>query len=368
MGLFSFAPELTVADGSLVLSWLEQTTTPAGETHHQLLVSRLETEGWSKPSWVASGADFFANWADTPSVSVAGDGTLFAHWLAKTDEETYAYSVFMARSDDAGQSWQPLGTLNDDSTPTEHGFVSYVPEDDGVRAFWLDGRQMMDGGDMNLRTARVGLDIGQGEVLDDRVCECCSTSAVGTDRGALVVFRDRSEGEIRDIGRIRELQGDWSESAAVAEDGWRIEGCPVNGPEVAASDNLVAVVWFTAAGRGPKVQVAFSEDSGETFGPARIIDNGRPLGRVDLVWGDSDSVFVSWLEGGDGAAEVHLRRLSASGQDGEPEVVARTSPSRASGFPRLERVGEDLYLAWVDIADEQSSRVRLLEIPVGSVG
>lgn len=363
VGLFSFAPGLEVVDGQLILSWLERTETPTGEAHHQLLVSRRGPEGWTQPSWVASGTDFFANWADTPSVAAASDGTLFSHWLAKTDAATYAYSIFMARSDDDGRSWQPLGPLNDDTTPTEHGFVSYVAESEGVRAFWLDGREMATGGDMALRTALVGEDVGPSEVLDDRVCECCSTAAAWTGQGPVAVVRDRSAEEIRDIGIVRRLGEQWAKTAIVAGDEWRIEGCPVNGPEVATADRQVAVAWFTAGGSGPKVQIAFSEDAGESFGPPREIDSGRPMGRVDLAWDGAGRAIVSWVEGGGEQAEIRMRWVSPEGAAGEPKVVAHTSPSRASGFPRLARIDADLYLAWVDIPDENASRIRLLEIP-----
>ena len=368
VGLYSFAPSLVAVDGELILSWLERTQTAESDAHHQLLVSRLGADGWTQPSWVASGTDFFANWADTPSVAAAENGTLFSHWLAKTDPETYAYSIFMARSDDDGESWQPLGTLNNDDTPTEHGFVSYVADGDGVRAFWLDGRQMAEGGDMTFRTAWVGQDVGPAEVLDDRVCECCSTSAATTDQGAIAVVRNRSAEEVRDIGIVRQVGGDWTATATVAADDWRIEGCPVNGPEVAADGDNVAVVWYTAGGSGPKVQIAFSSDAGESFDPPRVVDSGRPMGRVDLVWDERGGAVVSWLEGGDEKAEIRLRRFSADGVGGEPIVVGRTSPSRASGFPRLERVGGDLFLAWVDIDGEEASRVRIFEISSAALG
>lgn len=361
VGLFSFAPRLTVSDGDLTLSWLEETQSEDAGPHHQLLVSRLGTEGWSQAAWVASGTEFFANWADTPGVATAGDDALLAHWLARTAADTYAYSIFLARSEDAGQTWQPLGPLPDDATPTEHGFVSYVPEEAGVRAFWLDGREMAAGGAMTLRTATIGEMVGPSELLDDRVCECCSTAAAVTQRGPVVVFRDRSAEETRDIGIVRREGDGWTETATVARDDWRIEGCPVNGPAVAASGAGVVVVWYTAGGSGPKVQIAFSLDSGESFQPPRIVDSGRPLGRVDVVWA-SGGAIVSWLEGGDSRAEIRLRRMTATGSDGESIVVARTSPARASGFPRLAGTEEDLYLAWVETEGEDSSRVRLLEV------
>ena len=341
---------------------------PSGEPGHRLLTSRRGADGWSAPVLVVEGSDLFANWADIPAIAVAGDGTLYAHWLAKTAPDTYAYSIFLARSQDDGGSWTPMGPLNDDETPTEHGFVSFITQGEGVRAFWLDGREMVHGGAMGVRTALIDDEIGPSLVLDDRVCECCGTDAVITDQGALVVTRDRSDDEIRDISLIRQMRDQWSPSARVAADDWRIEGCPVNGPAVAASGAEVAVAWYTAGGDGPKVQFAISDDAGATFGQPERVDDGRPLGRVDVVDDAAGGFVLSWLEGGDQTAEIHLRRLVDRADPGPSTTVARTSPSRASGFPRLVRVGHDLYLAFVDVVTGEPSQVRVLEIPLTSLG
>lgn len=62
--------------------------------------------------------------------------------------------------------------------------------------------------------------------------------------------------EIRDISVIRLKDGKWSQPRWVAQDGWRINGCPVNGPAVAASDRHVAVAWFTGAANTQQVKLA----------------------------------------------------------------------------------------------------------------
>ncbi|MEO6238245.1 MAG: exo-alpha-sialidase, partial [Vicinamibacterales bacterium] len=51
------------------------------------------TGGWSAARDVASGSDWFVNWADVPSVVRLDDGTLAAHWLQKSGADTYAYDV-----------------------------------------------------------------------------------------------------------------------------------------------------------------------------------------------------------------------------------------------------------------------------------
>ncbi|HEX2163073.1 MAG TPA: sialidase family protein, partial [Thermoanaerobaculia bacterium] len=161
----AMAPNLApAADGSLLLSWLE----PDGDGH-RLRVARFAGGEWGEPSTVAAGDDFFANWADVPSVVEDGDGTLFAHWLARLGGGTYAYGVELARSDDGGATWRQLGLLHADRSPTEHGFVTLLPTGSAVEAVWLDGRATAGGGAMTLRARRLGGGSAPGPeaVIDD---------------------------------------------------------------------------------------------------------------------------------------------------------------------------------------------------------
>ena len=75
----------------------------------------------------------------------------------------------------------------------------------------------------------------------------------------------------------------WSGPSIVHADGWRIEGCPVNGPSVAARGAVAVVAWYTAAREEARVWLARSEDGGVTFGDPVRIDEGHPLGRVDVA-------------------------------------------------------------------------------------
>jgi hypothetical protein len=271
----------------------------------------------------------------------------------------------LAKSEDGGKSWEELGKLNSDDTPTEHGFVAFLPEGEGVRAFWLDGREMAEGGAMGLRTARIDGRIGPEELLDDRVCECCSNDAALTSAGPVVVFRDRSAEELRDIGIVRGLGSDWSTPSLVAADSWRIEGCPVNGPGIDAAGERAAVSWFTGARAMPSVRLAFSDDSGATFGDPIVVEEESAIGRVDVALDGDGAAWVSWITARDAVGEIRLQRFLPEGPSGDALLVAETSAARASGFPRLQRLGERLYLGWVEVTEGVPSSVRLREIPLG---
>jgi len=249
-----------------------------------------------------------------------------------------------------------------------------LPLGEGIALSWLDGRQFAAGADgspatqeMTVRFRTVdGGGAGPEELLDARSCDCCQTDAALTETGPVVVYRDRSEDEIRDIYITRRTDEGWTEGTPVHTDGWHIAGCPVNGPAVGAQGSVVAVAWFTAAGDVPKVKVAFSTDGGITFTDPAQIDGGDPAGRVDLVLQEDGSALVSWLErtGGEGA-EVRLRRVSEDGTVSAPFALATSSSGRASGFPRMVQTGQgDLIVAWTDIiSDRARVRVARVEIP-----
>jgi hypothetical protein len=381
----AMAPRLEPAGDSLLLSWLEPWTTPAGESGYRLRFTQLDNERWSEPATIAQGTDFFANWADVPAVVAVGDaGHLIAAWLAKTGTGTYDYGIQLAASADGGASWQRAGQLHGDVHPAEYGFVSFLPEGERIRAFWLDGREAAAHGDaqgdeagaagaMNLRTALIDRDgqVAGSEVLDRRVCDCCQTGAAVAAGGPLVVYRDRSEEEIRDISILRRAGSGWSDPAPVGADGWRIAGCPVNGPAVSADGRRTAVAWFTGAPPGARVRVAFSGDGGGSFGPAREVDDAAPLGRVGVVLTPAGEAVVSWLAGdvgnggANGRAGVRLRRVAPDGRAGAPLTLAETGAARASGFPRLAQSGDRLVLAWLD--DGAPARLRAALLPLAAL-
>jgi hypothetical protein len=367
----SSAPNLRAgSDGRVYLSWVE----PGATKRFVLRFAALDGETWSAPRDIATGDDWFVNWADFPSVVPLGGGRLAAHWLVKNGEGTFAYSVHTARSADGGRTWRRPVVPHRDTSQTEHGFVSLVPWDgDRVAAVWLDGRQFGMGHghtaaseEMTLRFAALGADgrLTAEAVVDGRVCECCQTSAARTSDGLVVVYRDRSADEVRDVGVVRLAGGRWTEPAIVHRDGWKIEGCPVNGPSVAADGRRVAVAWYTAAGDTPRVRVAFSTDAAASFGAPVEVDDGRPMGRVDVELLADGSALVSWLERLADGGEIRVRRVYADGRRGQAVTIAKTTVERASGFPQMVRTGNRVVFAWTEA--RKPSAIRTAVLPVST--
>lgn len=370
-GTGSAEPNLTRGpDGTIVLSWQE----PQGD-QSALRFSHLTDAGWSTPRTAAAGTNWFVNWADFPSVLAVSDELWAAHWLSKRPGGTYSYDVSLALSTDGGENWSEAITPHNDNTATEHGFVSLYPAASGVGVVWLDGRNTLasghaegnseehsqghGSGGMTLRHAKFAADgaISEEIELDDLVCDCCQTSVAMAGQGPVAVYRNRTEEEIRDIYITRFVEGAWLAGQPVHADGWKITGCPVNGPVVAAQGDSVAVAWFTMADDIPRVRFARSEDGGASFGAVVEVAEHSPLGRVDLVLLDNGQAVVSWLDQLPGeVGEFRLRAIIGNGKLAEPFSVTPMQTGRPSGFPQMQSNGFDLIVAWTEGGETDGSK------------
>ena len=359
----SAQPNLSLGpEGDLLLSWIEH----RGDAGHRLVFARQRAgaKDWSATRTIAQGKHWFVNWADFPALQALSDGSLWAHTLPRNGESTYAYDVRLQVSRDGGQTWIAAPPVHDDGTPTEHGFVTLWPQGrDQLGIAWLDGRHTGagheghdshagSGGAMTLRTARFGPLGKRGErQLDARTCDCCQTDSAATRRGVLLAYRDRSEGEVRDIVVARHDGKTWRTPVTVHADGWVMPACPVNGPAIAARAGRAWVAWFTGAGGRPSIRLAASNDDGRRFGPMREIAQGDAQhGRVDIAADDS-GVWVSWLQESAGRQSLWLARYSPdlSAEHFRTRVAELSGRGRGTGFPRLQVAGGRAWLAWTDV-------------------
>lgn len=353
--------------GEVLLSWLQENN----DRSHSLYYSTLQHQQWSESAnLVASGSNWLANWADFPSLTSFGDSSLAVHYLVERSDAAYAYDIFMRFSEDRGKNWSESTIPHSDSTNTEHGFVSMLAVGDTLMVFWLDGRnyELIAVGDsspsneMQLYTASYDKKgkLGSETVLDNRVCSCCQTDATLTAEGPLVVYRDRSASEIRDISIIKWKDGSWQQASKVLSDEWEIAGCPVNGPSLDAKGHFVVLTWFTAARDTSKVMLAISEDAGNSFSKTLIIDDSNPVGRVDLAIMNDSTAVVSWLDQTQEGALIKVCKVTKDGTMGSPIEVAQMSAERSGGFPRMISLDNAVYLAWTDQQD--SSQIKTVKV------
>jgi hypothetical protein len=355
----------TGPDGTVYLSWIQRS-----ENKTSLNFASLRHGRWSKPKVIASGDSWFVNWADYPMIA-ANRKQLVAHFLDRNGDGRYAYDIKLTTSHDNGKTWRAPSVLHDDKKQAEHGFVTLLPYGNNFFATWLDGRNTLmenpagsnlhEGhrGAMSLRAAVID---AQGNKLDEweldkRTCDCCQTTAAITKRGPVVIYRDRSDTEVRDLSIVRLEGGRWTEPQCIHEDHWKIAGCPVNGPRVAVEGNTLAVAWFTGASGNSRVNVMFSADGGITFDQPIRVDEGNAVGRVDVELLDNRTAVVSWMESG----LIKIAKVHADGAKEWALKIDSSSGSRSSGFPQMTKSGNSLILAWTD-EDEKNIKVATVSL------
>jgi len=173
--------------------------------------------------------------------------------------------------------------------------------------------------------------------------------------------------EIRDIKVLRQVGGlntdVWLPSTNTPVDNWDIQACPVNGPVLSANNNQVVLAWFTGVDEKSKVQVAFSDDSAQSFQSAITIDENDNLGRVAVDWLNSETIFISWIGTHSGKSALLYRIVTTNGNMGAVNYVSDIDLSRSSGVPQVAQVTEsEILLTWTAVAESPSIQSKIITI------
>jgi hypothetical protein len=349
----------SLPNGEVLMSWVE----PVGE-QHALKFAKLNNGHIVSHGEVATGANWFINWADFPSVVPITESFWLSHRLVKqVGGKPYDYDIVLSLSNDAGFTWRDIGSPHRDKTAAEHGFAAIFSEGAAAGIIWLDGREYVDkkdaakypnkSGNFELRYTRVQRDgtIETEQVIDSNTCTCCWPSVAVTSVGAIATWRGRTNQEVRDNQISLLGDGKWAAPQPLGSEGWTIDGCPVNGPAVAARGMQVVAAWFSAEGDRPRVRAAFSKDGGKSFSQPIDIDAAAPLGRIGLVWRDDSTAVISWITSADRAgkqAGLALRTVSTDGEMGEIKHIAKISTGHDTGVPQMAAVELGVLLAWTN--------------------
>ena len=348
-------PNLVSSNGSLTLSWISSKE----ENKASLNYSRYMEGRWIKPQVIASGSDWFINWADFPAHAINQDLIITSH-LKKSASGKYTYDVVLNLQKLSGEKIKEDFLLNTDGVKAEHGFVSIIANNKkGFFITWLDGRNTIEkklDGDHKPMTIRFAEITDKGDVikeseLDASTCDCCQTSIAITNDGPIVVYRDRGEKEVRDIYSVKNINGTWEEPNVVHDDGWIINGCPVNGPKVAVNSKDLAIAWFTVSNDNPLVNVSFSKNNGNSFGAPLKVNDHDAIGRVDVSFLNDEEVIVSYMEVDDIGTYLRIKKVSFDGKISEPITISKIDGGRNTGVPQLEIIDSEIFIVWTIFLD-----------------
>jgi len=343
-------PSLVSGEGSLSLSWIS-----SNEGNKSTLnFSQLKEGKWTNTQTMATGSNWFVNWADFPAHAI-NENLILSSYLKKSDSGTYTYDVILSLQKLSGEKVKEDFLLHTDGVKAEHGFVSIIPNhNQGFFITWLDGRNTVDKDldgyhkPMTIRFAEITNkgDIIDESELDSATCDCCQTSIAVTNKGPVVVYRDRSDKEVRDIYIARKINGIWGVPTPIHNDGWEINGCPVNGPKVASNSNNLAISWFTVSNEKPTVNLSFSKSNGASFGTPIKINDDDAIGRVDVAFLNPQEVLVSYIEGDDVGTYLRIKKVSIDGKVSAPITISKIDGGRNSGVPQLEILDNEAFIVW----------------------
>ena len=358
-------PSLVSGEGSLSLSWISSNDGKKSS----LNFSQFKEGKWVNTQTMATGSNWFVNWADFPAHAI-NENLILSSYLKKSDSGTYTYDVILSLQKLSGEKVKEDFLLHNDGVKAEHGFVSIIPNDNqGFFITWLDGRNTVDNDldgyhkPMTIRFAEITNkgDIIDESELDSATCDCCQTSIAVTNKGPVVVYRDRSDKEVRDIYIARKINGIWGVPTPIHNDGWEINGCPVNGPKVASNSNNLAVSWFTVSNEKPTVNLSFSKSNGASFGTPIKINDDDPIGRVDVAFLNPQEVLVSYIEGDDVGTYLRIKKVSIDGKVSAPITISKIDGGRNSGVPQLEILDNDAFIVWT-VFEGKKNQLKMVKL------
>lgn len=335
-------------DGNLIMSWVESDV---------LRYAIRKGAQWSEPRTIAAHRHFFHHPAEVPEVITLPGGSFLAHWIETPKTESEAEFIYVSSSRD-GIKWTAPVMGHHDKSDVEHGLASMAASGDKEASiFWLQSLNGPDKPTSLMRTV-VGADGNEvkEEMLAADVCECCPTSVARTTRGLLVAYRGHTKDDIRDIAVTRLESGRWTSPKIVYPDKWQVDACPVNAASVTAKGEKVAIAWYTAGGDKPRVELAFSGDSGATFSKAAVVSTGQAYGYASVAIDDAGGAYVSWLERGGDGARVLARHVLDTGVAG-PVVQVAAGTRKSLGYPRIVRVGNETWIAWNTDSKVETARL-----------
>jgi len=319
---------------------------------------------------VAQGSNWFVNWADTPALAVLDNGDWVAFWLERNDPSMpEGYDIRVVRSTDRGVTWSTPVSPHRDGTKTQHGFVSMIAAGgDQVLMSWLDGRRAAsvthdssghsahdhESAPMTLRSAVLNRanQVSEEAEIDGQTCSCCQTDMARWADQTLVAYRDRTDDEIRDISIAHRSAMRWGAPKKIHNDGWKIEGCPVNGPAIAVGTKNAVVFWPTFVNDQMVLRYVVAE-SPKAFGSGSRMYQLKlaavPSGRVDTVaW--HNGFLLTWISRAKDRPAIEAAVLDENGQiDLSAPVAEPALRGRSTGFPRVASDGKRGLVAWPEL-------------------
>ena len=274
----------------------------------------------------------------------------------------------LARSTDWGITFsKPVAV---DPGSESQGFYTMSVSPKGiVYVAWLGGGEHNGEGSgvYIARSVNRGLSFEKSVRVAASVCPCCRPSLSFDDGGTVyMAWRGVSHGDIRDIqvGSSADGGAIWSKPAGIAEDDWRLNGCPHSGASLAVVGKRLFVAWHTVREGASQLYLAWSDDGGKTFSTrtnlrGTVLDANHPMlvahgNKLGVVFqGRDPNDNAGW-----GKQNAYYREIDAQGR-----LSALVNAGHLAGsvnYPQLLYEDPDhVFMVWHEDSDQQSRVVML---------
>lgn len=285
-----------------------------GPRHEHYVVWSERGAGGGKRLWLARSLDFLHSFAAATPIAAAGaatffdlavapDGVLVLAWLGYEPvpgARPGTASIRIARSTDQGATW---------SEPT---------------------------------------------LAAKDVCPCCRPRLALTSAAAFLVWRGVADADVRDVWLARSTDAFAGEASPVrvADDGWKIDGCPHSGASLAVDRERLWVAWATGASGTMRAFVASTPLDTLELGPARALgadlrDANHPELAITKkgVW----VAFQARPTAEDGEMPVTRAWVARVDEARPPVAVASPVGAGSALYPAITGLEVDkLFVAWTD--------------------
>lgn len=340
-------------NGIPIISWAEVDSS-SGKKFFKMSVFDNQKNQFAAPINIPIKQSTSIHEEGIPKIAVKGDGSIMAFYETSepTKENPYAGFIYYTISADGGKSWSAPQYLDQDSEAgTSHSFASVCRMGDGeLAACWL-GNSILKNGEgrpVIFAKTQAGKGFQNQIIIDSLACECCRI-AIGSnaENWICVFYRDLLPGSVRDISMsISQDAGlTFSKPRTFSDDGWRIEGCPHNGPSISLNKNDVSATWFTG-GSNPGIY----------FGKQNLHDGG-----IQKIRLSREGRFAQVTTLPDGTALIVYNKLYMNnGKVCSPIVIEKisnenttsstlTSSESQAGYPVIQAISKNVVIAaWVE--------------------
>jgi len=320
--------------GKIYLAWIEKEKEEINREVRSVYLLRTSRskEITEKPTLVNRPEDAPDAMHQAPGLALGLDGEVYLTWSTpkSANKRVFDSDLRLARSLDGGNGFEPPIVVNDDGLAVSNGFENVTVDTEGtVYMSWIAGQGNEHKGKMLFaRSKDQGKTASKNLEVDGMACPCCRTMVATAPGGDVFIgWRKTFEGSIRDVVMARsEDKGlTFSSPSLVHEDGWVFPACPHRGPSIGFDQKgRLYVTWYTEGTNGqPHIYFATSDDQGKTFSQPISLQASTTsvLEQSKMAVNSDGAVFVVWEEVTGRGSRVALRYSLDSGATFSPMQI-----------------------------------------------